>query len=247
MKRRAFIAGLGGAAAWPLAARTQRGEQVRRVAMLRPTDETDTTHVALFTQGLAELGWINGRNLRLDIRWAGGNLDRMRTLALELIDLQPDVIVVATRAVQAQTRTIPIVFVYAGDPVANGLLANIARPEGNITGVTDLFSSIGGKWLELLKEAVPSLARVALVVNPDFLSQVLMEVIEAAAAQRGIKAVTITVPRRAQCLQQYRAELGRHPKPFAAGDILSVLFGRTSSASCEREGPAHLPYCYSPR
>src|SRR5262249_22196647 len=112
--------------------------------------------------------------------------------ARELSELRPDVIVVsstvATKAVQEQTRTIPIVFVYTGDPIASGILTNIARPEGNITGATDLFPSIGGKWLELLKEAIPRLARVALIFNPDFVKEVTLTAIEAAAARYSVKA-----------------------------------------------------------
>jgi putative ABC transport system substrate-binding protein len=200
MRRREFIAGLGSTVAWPLAARAQRGELVRRVGFLSPTDENNAIvrpYIALFMQGLEELGWVNGRNLRIDIRWAGGNVQRMRTLARELSDLRPDVIVVssgpATKAVQEQTRTIPIVFVYAGDPIANGFLTNIAHPEGNTTGVTDLFPAIGGKWLELLKEAIPHLARVALIFNPDFLNEATLTAIEAAAGLHNVKAMRIAV------------------------------------------------------
>jgi putative tryptophan/tyrosine transport system substrate-binding protein len=198
MKRREFIVGLGAATAWPLAARAQQAERGRRVGFLHSGEEINSTvqaQVSLFKQGLEELGWVEGRNLRIEHRWAAGNVERMPILARELVDLQPDVIVVnssvATRMVQAQTRTIPIVFVYAGDPIASGLVTNISRPEGNTTGVTDLFPSIGGKWVQLLKEAVPSLARVALVFAPDFHNEVTVAVIEEAAARTGIKAIRI--------------------------------------------------------
>jgi putative ABC transport system substrate-binding protein len=197
MRRREFIAGLGGGAVWPLAARAQQREPVRLLGFLHPGTENADVYAPLFMQGLEALGWVNGRNLRIEHRWAAGNVDRMRLLARELVELRPDLIVVsssvATKAVQEQTRTIPIVFVYAGDPTASGLIANIARPEGNTTGVTDLFPSIGGKWLELLKEAVPGLARVALIFNPDFLNQATLASIEEAAARYGVKAVRITV------------------------------------------------------
>src|SRR5262245_49621755 len=201
--RRELITLLGtaaSAATWPLAARAQQGERVRHVAFLSPGDESTisiTTYYPLFTQGLAELGWVNGRNLRIELRMAGGSDERIQMLAREVAELRPDVIVVtsgpATKAVQAQTSTVPIVFVYAGDPVANGIVTNIARPEGNTTGVTDLFPSIGGKWLELLKEVKPDLARVALLFNPDFLNEATMAAIEAAAAKLGVQAVRITV------------------------------------------------------
>jgi len=197
-RRRDFVALLGGAAAaWPLAA---RGQQSRLVGMLRPGDGNDPDakiQNALFTQGLAELGWVEGRNLRIDVRWAAGNVDRMRMLARELAELRPDVIVVssevATKVVQEQTRTIPIIFVFAGDPIANGTVANIARPEGNTTGVTDLFPSIGGNWLGLLKEAVPGLTRVALPYNPDFRNTATLAAIEEAAARYGVKPVRLVI------------------------------------------------------
>jgi putative ABC transport system substrate-binding protein len=200
MRRREFIAGVGSVAAWPLVGRAQQGERVRRLGFLNASDENDALRKAnfsLFVRGLEELGWVDGRNLHIDVRWAAGSVERMHMLARELADLQPDVIVVttgaATKAVKEQTGAIPVVFVWAGDPIANGVVANIARPEGNITGVTDLFPTIGGKWLELLQEAVPGLTRVAVLFNPDFLNAATLASIEQAAARYGIKAVRIAV------------------------------------------------------
>ena len=125
IRRREFIAGLGGAAAWPLAVRAQQGERVRRIGVLVPGDENDplwTPRLSAFMQALADLGWTDGRNVRMDVRWGGGDTDRMRALAQELVGLQPDIILAAstpaTAALQRETRTIPIVFVGAGDPVA---------------------------------------------------------------------------------------------------------------------------------
>src|SRR6516164_10273325 len=172
MQRRDFITFLGGAAvAWPLAARAQQGERVRRVGMLNgplaESDPTAQTQIAAFRDGLAKLGWVEGRNLRLDFRFGGGDGDRIRAYAAELVRLAPDAIVIstaaATRAVQEHTHTTPIIIAGAGDVAANGLVRNVAHPEANITGVTNLFNSIGGKWLELLKEAVPTLNRVSFV------------------------------------------------------------------------------------
>jgi putative ABC transport system substrate-binding protein len=195
MRRREFVAGLG-AAAWPLAALAQPSLRVRRVGVLLTHGQDDpVTKVRLswFTQGLQGLGWTVGRNLQLDVRWAAENIDRMQIFAKELVDLQPDVIVVngaaATRAAQRQTQTIPIVFVQAGDAVANGLVSNIARPEVNTTGITNNFLSFGGKWLELLKDAVPSITRVALVFKPDFDLCAYFPSIEAAAARHGVTAI----------------------------------------------------------
>jgi putative ABC transport system substrate-binding protein len=140
LRRRDFIAGLGGAAAWPLAARAQQGDRVRRIGVLMPGDENDVakSNVAAFTQALAGLGWTDGRNVRMDVRWAGGDINRMRALAQELVGLQPDIIVTnggpAIVAVQRQTRTIPIVFAVGVDPVAIGLVPGLNRPGGNVTG-----------------------------------------------------------------------------------------------------------------
>jgi putative ABC transport system substrate-binding protein len=196
MKRRDFITLLGGAAAWSATARAQRPERMRRVGVLFGGDESDPvvkSRLAWFRQGLEELGWTDGRNLRLDLRWAAGDLERMRTFAKELVDLSPDVILVntpaATKAMQRQTQTIPLVFAGVGDPVAGGLLKSVASPEGNTTGVTNYFPSFGGTWLELLKEAVPRLSRTALLFNPDISTGAYFATLEAAAPQFAVTLV----------------------------------------------------------
>ena len=154
MRRREFIAGLGSAVVWPLIARAQQGDRVRRIGVLMPGDENDPVYkrrVAAFTQTLAGLGWTDGRNVRIDLRWGGGDINRIQALARELVGLQPDVIMTsgtpATAAFQRETRTIPIVFAGAADPVASGILARLDRPSGNITGFANLEASLGGKWL----------------------------------------------------------------------------------------------------
>ena len=141
MKRRDFIAALGGAAAWPLAARAQPGDRVRRIGVLLTGDENDPvrkSYVSAFTQALPGLGWADGRNLRMELRWAGDDINRERPLAQELVGLQPDIIFtgagLTTFAVQRETRTIPIVFANGGDPVDNGIVARLDRPGGNTTG-----------------------------------------------------------------------------------------------------------------
>jgi len=138
--RREFIAGLGGAAAWPLAAR-QQGERVRRIGVLLPGDENDPVYkprLSAFIQALAGLGWTDGRNVRMDLRWYGADINRIRALAQELVGLQPDIILTngtpETAAVQRETRTIPIVFANVGDPVPSGIVARLDRPSGNVTG-----------------------------------------------------------------------------------------------------------------
>jgi putative ABC transport system substrate-binding protein len=174
MRRRTFIAGLGSAAAWPLAGRAQPAERVRRVGVLMPYDENDPVvkpRVSAFTQALADLGWTDGRNVRMDVRWAGGDINRMRAHAQELVGLRPDIILAGstptTAALQRETRTIPIVFANVADPVASGIVASLNRPGGNITGFGLFEASLGGKCLELLSEIAPGLNRVAIMFNPD--------------------------------------------------------------------------------
>jgi putative ABC transport system substrate-binding protein len=163
MKRRGFITLIGGAAAaWPLAARAQQGERVRRIGMLLSLDESDAegkAQLSGFMQGLAELGWTDGRNLRMEVRWGGGDVDRIRTFAKELVAQQPDVIVAqgtpVTAALQRETRTIPIVFVVVTDPVGDGFVAGLPHPGGNITGFLTSESAITAKMFELLTEIAP--------------------------------------------------------------------------------------------
>ena len=170
IRRREFIAGLGSAAACPAVARAQQGDRMRRIGLLLSGGSANE-NFGTFRDAMAKLGWIEGRNLRIDFRagGAGGNdPDRIRASAIELVGLAPDAIVSgtlpATRAMQRQTHDIPIIFAgVGGDPVAAGVVTSIARPEGNVTGFTNLFNEIGGKWIELLKKAAPRVTRVALV------------------------------------------------------------------------------------
>src|SRR6267154_2138631 len=175
MERREFITLIGGAAAaWPLDVRAQLDERVRRIGILWRGDVTEG--VVQAQQGalrdeLAKLGWIEGRNVRFDVRYSADDPGRIRTHADELVGLGPDVIAASSnpvaQAVMQRTRTIPIVFINVADPVAGGLLKNIARPEGNATGITSNYQSKGNKWLELLKEAAPRTRRVALIFAPE--------------------------------------------------------------------------------
>jgi len=174
MKRRQFIAGIGSAAAWPVVARAQQGERVRRLGVLLGWDDNDTLARAWFsgfTQGISELGWTDGRNLRMDVRWAAGNIGRMRMYEKELVGLEPEVILASstpvTAALQRETQTIPIVFAAISDPVGAGFVASLARPGGNITGFINIEAAIGGKWLQLLTEIEPAIKRVAIMFNPD--------------------------------------------------------------------------------
>jgi putative tryptophan/tyrosine transport system substrate-binding protein len=173
-KRREFIALLGGgAAAWPLAAPSQQPDRMRRIGALfsqAGTDPEGQARAAALQQGLQEFGWAEGRNLRFEYRWAGGGLDSMRPLAAELVRLNPDVIFASATtslvALQQATRTVPIVFAQVTDPVGAGFVASLARPGGNITGVTQHEFTIGPKWLELLKQIAPNVTRVAVLYDP---------------------------------------------------------------------------------
>jgi putative ABC transport system substrate-binding protein len=170
MKRREFIAGLGSAGAWPLVARAQPQDRLRRVGVLLGNDENDRLSrvaLTLFREGLEKLGWFERRNLQIDVRYGGGNVDAIRIYAVELLQLVPDVLVASsaatTRALQQQTRATPIVMVGAGDVAVNGIVKDVAHPERNVTGVTNLYGSVGGKWLELIREAAPGIQRIALI------------------------------------------------------------------------------------
>jgi putative ABC transport system substrate-binding protein len=174
VKRREVIALLGGAAAaWPFAARAQQPERMRRIGVLMSLAESDPeaqARVAAFRKGLQTLGWAEGRNVRIDIRWAASDAALMQRFAKELIALQPDLVLShntpTTASLLQQTRTIPIVFVVVSDPVRSGFVASFPRPGGNVTGFTNIEPTMAGKWLELLKEIAPSVARVALLFNP---------------------------------------------------------------------------------
>jgi putative ABC transport system substrate-binding protein len=196
------MAGLGSAAAWSVAARAQQPERMRRLAVFMTAPESDAVIQArpqTFKNALQALGWAEGGNLRVDTRWWGGaDINRMRALAQELVGLQPDIILVtgglpATVAIQRATRTIPVVFVGGGDPVASGLVARLDQPGGNITGFANWEPSMGGKWLELLSEITPGLKRVATMFNPDTANgSAFMPSLETAA--RSLKVVPIIAP-----------------------------------------------------
>jgi putative ABC transport system substrate-binding protein len=202
MRRREFIAGLGSAVALPVVAGAQQSDRIRRIGVLQGGDENDPvpkTQVSAFTQALAGLGWTDGRSVRMDLRWGGGDINRIRALAQELVGLQPDILVtnstVVTVALQRETRTIPIVFVGLTDPVASGLVLRLDRPSGNITGFAITEASLGGRWLELLSEIAPGLKRAAIMFDPDTVTASLyLPSLETAA--RSLKVDPIPAPVR---------------------------------------------------
>jgi putative ABC transport system substrate-binding protein len=205
MQRRDLIILLGGtaAAAWSQAARAQQASDVRRIGVLVGGTESDSgwpANWAALREGLAKLGWFEGRNLRIDLRFAAVDLTRMRAHAAELVSLTPDVIVTntgaATRMARQQTKTIPIVFTTAGDPVANDLMQSIARPEGNVTGFSVAEPSIASKYLEFLKEAAPRVARVAIIFNPELAATGPSYISSIEAAAPALAVLTIKTPIR---------------------------------------------------
>jgi len=173
MRRREFIALVGSAAAWPLGARAQQPEQMRLIGVLQglaADDRLGKTLFAAFRQKLQQSGWTDGRNVRFDHRWGGGNADVMRRQAAELVALAPDVILTtggqATEQMLQATRTIPVVFAVVPDPVGSGLVSRLSRPGGNATGFMQFEYSLSGKWLELLKQIAPSVTRAAVLRDP---------------------------------------------------------------------------------
>jgi putative ABC transport system substrate-binding protein len=174
IKRREFFTLLGGTVvAWPLAASAQQPDRLRRIGVLLnyvATDATGQAYVAAFVEGLRNLGWIDGQNLRIEYRWNAGSAELARAYAAELVALAPDVILSSSTtnlsALQRLSPTTPIVFVQVSDPVTQGFVLNLARPGGNITGFSSYEFTIGGKWVDLLKRLAPATARVAVMFNP---------------------------------------------------------------------------------
>ena len=210
MKRREFITLLGGAAAaWPLAARAQKIDRVRRVGVIMgfaQNDEVWQAYLATFRQGLQELGWTDGRNIRFDYRFTGESAERMRIVAEEMVALAPDVIFVSTNSVVSATlkatRSIPVVFTWVSDPVGSGFVPNLAHPGGNVTGFHNFEPAIGGKWLDLLRQIAPGLRRVAVLHVPDIVPNVaFLRVVEAAAPAFGI-TVTAAEARNAADIER---------------------------------------------
>src|SRR5258707_210452 len=239
MRRREFIAGLGSTAAgWPLAARAQQGDRVRRIGVLMWLDENDPgakSDLSAFTQALAGMGWTEGRNVRMDLRWYGDDTYRIRALAQELVGRQPDVILAsaaiaaalarmtsgcrptsscasaaAIAALQRETQTIPIVF--AGVADSNSIFPRLDRPSGNTTGFAFLQAPLGGKWLELLSQIAPGLRRAAIMFNPDEAPPPLIFTPSLETAARSLKVVLIPAPVHSDVeIETAIMALGREP------------------------------------
>jgi putative tryptophan/tyrosine transport system substrate-binding protein len=202
MKRREFMALLGGAAAsWPVAARAQQGERVRRIGVLIGAIETDPesqARIVAFKEGLQALGWTDGRNVHIDYRFSSADLDLTRKYAAELVGLTPDVILanspLVLRALRQQTFTIPIVFALVVDPVGEGFINSLAQPGGNITGFTSLEYPMSGKWLEVLKEIAPSVRRVSAINQAENVTGAgYLRALESAALTMGVQLIAAHV------------------------------------------------------
>jgi putative ABC transport system substrate-binding protein len=255
MRRRGFIAGLG-AIALPLAARAQPIEGVRRIGLLIPFAEGDAeaqSQVSAFRSALRQLGWTEGRNLRIDYRWAAGDSARIRTLAKELVDSRPDVIFArttpVTTALARETRTVPIVFAVVSDPVGDGLVASLARPGGNVTGFTNVASTLGSKWLQLLKEIAPRIERIGFMFDPKMApggGAYYRRLVEDAAASTGVKVIATTVHGAADIERAFDA-FTREPNGglLVLPDVTTVTHRRvTISLAARHRLPAIYPTGY---
>jgi len=203
MRRREFITLLGSTATWPLAAHAQQPEGMRRIGVLMGYAESDSdaqAKVAAFREGLQKFGWAEGRNIRMDTRWPiPADTESMQRFAKELVALQPDLILShitpTTAALLQQTRTIPIIFATVSDPVGSGFVASFSRPGGNVTGFTSIEPTMAGKWLELLKEIAPRVARVAFLFNPMTAPYAgyFLNPLKAAALSSGVEVMAVPV------------------------------------------------------
>ena len=253
MRRREFITLLGGAAAgWPLAAQAQQAERVRRVGvlMLTSSDEPESqTNIAAFLQGLQEAGWAVGRNLRIDYRWSGNDRTRLNQHATELISLGPDVVLAGTGAtiqpLQQASRTVPIVFAQAIDPVGAGNVETLARPNSNVTGFLQFEYSLAGKWLELFREVAPELKRVGVIRDPSAPAGIgQWAVIQAAAQPLGIELMSVD-PRGAATIERSLTAVARVPNAgliavvSAAGQLHREL---VATLSAKHRLPTVYPY-----
>ena len=236
MKRREFITLLGGAAAaWPLAARAQQPERMRRIGVLMSLaadDPEGQARVAAFLQGLQQLGWTDGRNVRIDTRWGAGDADRSRKYAAELVALAPDVILAsggsAVGPLLQATRTVPIVFTQTPDPVGAGFVASLARPGGNATGFTMFEYGMSGKWLELLKQIAPGVTRAAVLRDPAIPAGIgQFGAIQAVAPSFGVEVSPIDV--------RDAAEIERAIAAFARGSNGGLIVTSSGLAPVHRD------------
>jgi len=256
VKRRDFITLLGGAAAWPLAARAQQPERMRRVGVLMGSAQDDLdsqARLAAFRQALLELGWTEGRNLRIDYRLTATHPDRLQAYAAELVGLTPDVILAhaapGAAAVRRETHTVPIVFVMVPAPVEIGLVASLARPGGNITGFTHFELTMAGKWLEALKEISPRVKRVAFLLAPEHPGWAgYLRTVKAAASSFDVEVIPAGI-RDAGEIERVIDAFAREPNGglFILPDIVTYVHRELIIALAARHRlPAIYPFRYFP-
>jgi putative tryptophan/tyrosine transport system substrate-binding protein len=254
MRRREFITLLGGTVAtWPLAAGAQQSERTRRIGVLSSLAETDVEAQAwdtAFRKRLAELGWIEGRNVRIDYRWAAGSVDRMRLFASELVQLNPDALVSistpATAALQAETRTIPIVFAWVSDPIGSGFVSSLAHPGGNITGFLNIEASVVGKWLTLMREIAPQVSRIGFLYNPQTApyARYYLDTFRAASSTLAIEAIDAPAHSTEE-VEAFMTKLGDEAGAglFVMSDTSMIVYRKTIYSLAERYRlPTIYPY-----
>jgi putative tryptophan/tyrosine transport system substrate-binding protein len=254
MRRREFLGVLGSAAAaWPLAARAQQSERVRRIGFLMGLPESDPegrARVAAFRQGLQELKWTEGDKVRIDIRWGTGDAARFRADAAELVSLGPDVLLGSNtppaQALKQATQTIPIVFAGVSDPIGDGIVTNLSMPGGNITGFSSFDSAMAGKWLQILKEILPGIGRVTVMFNPDTAPHsVFWPALEAAAPSVGVTLVRVTV----RDVAAIEAAIGALAGDLGGGLVImpDVFTGRHRALIYALAARHKVPTIYEPR
>ena len=251
MKRRDFITLIGGAVAWPLAARAQQGERMRRIGWMDSFHEDDPNaqaRVKAFREVMDKLGWTVGRNLVIDNRWNLFDVERARLAGAEILNLAPDVILCggtpSALAMQQATRTVPVVFAFVTDPVGQGIVSNLARPGGNMTGFSYFEPAVGSKWLELLKEIAPAITRVALMFNPvsSPYSPLYYQTIAMVAPKFAVEPVTAVVHELAD-IERVMTKFGREP---GSGIIVSpdAFLYQNRKLVTELAARHHLPAIY---
>jgi putative tryptophan/tyrosine transport system substrate-binding protein len=255
VRRRQFITLIGGAAvAWPLAARAQQPERMRRIGVLIGLAESDPeaqAWAAAFREGLQKLGWAEGRNIRIDTRWASSDMEAMQRYAKELVALQPDLILSTntptTASLLQQTRTIPIIFANVSDPVGSGFVANLPRPGGNVTGYINIEASLASKWLELLKEIAPRVVSVAFLFNPATApdsGSYFLGPFKAAAPSFQVEAISAPVQDTSE-LESVIAAQARTPNSgliVMPGAFLTTRRAEITSLAARYRLPAVYPY-----
>jgi putative ABC transport system substrate-binding protein len=244
IRRREFVGVVGAAAAWPVVARSQQTGGMRRIGVLLNLSENDVEAQRLikaFRDGLAQFGWTDGRNLRIDYRWAAGDVGRIRTFAKELVELSPDILVgyatPSVAALQQETRSIPIVFLSVTDPVGQGLVASLAHPGGNVTGFAVFEFSLGTKWMGALKQIAPSLKRVTTIFNPKTAPyySLYLDAIEKAASSFAVEPIVVEVHDDAD-IERAISTLSREPDSglIAMPDSFNMVHRRTIIALVDR-------------